>query len=43
MLGASVNDPGWLRQLPADRPVLIIAEGLLCTSRKTTYAGCSNG
>src|SRR3954453_12073930 len=29
MIGASVNDPGWLRQLPADRPVLIIAEGLL--------------
>jgi O-methyltransferase involved in polyketide biosynthesis len=29
MIGASVNDPGWLSQLPADRPVLIIAEGLL--------------
>src|SRR3954454_4760192 len=29
MTGASVTDPGWLRQVPADRPVLIIAEGLL--------------
>jgi O-methyltransferase involved in polyketide biosynthesis len=29
MLGASVTDPGWLEQVPADRPVLIIAEGLL--------------
>jgi O-methyltransferase involved in polyketide biosynthesis len=29
MIGASVTDPGWLRQVPADRPVLIIAEGLL--------------
>jgi O-methyltransferase involved in polyketide biosynthesis len=29
MIGASVTDPGWLPQVPADRPVLIIAEGLL--------------
>jgi O-methyltransferase involved in polyketide biosynthesis len=29
MIGASVTDPDWLEQVPADRPVLIIAEGLL--------------
>ncbi|GAA2852707.1 class I SAM-dependent methyltransferase [Streptosporangium fragile] len=29
MIGASVTDPDWLRQVPADRPTLIIAEGLL--------------
>lgn len=29
MIGASVTDPDWLREVPADRPVLIIAEGLL--------------
>jgi O-methyltransferase involved in polyketide biosynthesis len=29
LIGASVTDPGWLREVPADRPALIIAEGLL--------------
>ncbi|WP_214414145.1 class I SAM-dependent methyltransferase [Sphaerisporangium fuscum] len=29
MIGASVTDDGWLREIPADRPVLIVAEGLL--------------
>jgi methyltransferase (TIGR00027 family) len=28
-IGSSVTDPGWLEQIPADRPALIIAEGLL--------------
>ncbi|GAA5051230.1 methyltransferase (TIGR00027 family) [Thermocatellispora tengchongensis] len=28
-IGASVTDPGWLDEIPADRPVLIIAEGLV--------------
>ena len=29
MVGSSVTDPGWLDQLPAGGPVLIVAEGLL--------------
>jgi O-methyltransferase involved in polyketide biosynthesis len=29
MIGSSVTDPGWLDQVPADRPALIVAEGLL--------------
>jgi methyltransferase (TIGR00027 family) len=29
MIGASVTDPGWLEELPADRPALVVAEGLL--------------
>ena len=29
MIGSSVTEPGWLHQVPADRPTLIIAEGLL--------------
>jgi methyltransferase (TIGR00027 family) len=29
MIGSSVTDPGWLDQLPAGGPVLIVAEGLL--------------
>jgi O-methyltransferase involved in polyketide biosynthesis len=28
-VAASVTDPGWLAEVPADRPVLVIAEGLL--------------
>ncbi|MEO5873545.1 MAG: class I SAM-dependent methyltransferase [Streptosporangiaceae bacterium] len=28
MLGSSVTDPSWLTRVPADRPVLVIAEGL---------------
>lgn len=28
-IGASVTDPGWLEEIPAERPALIIAEGLL--------------
>ncbi|MDV3129975.1 class I SAM-dependent methyltransferase [Mycobacterium sp. 21AC1] len=29
MIGSSVTDAGWLDQIPADRPALIVAEGLL--------------
>ncbi|HEX4811141.1 MAG TPA: class I SAM-dependent methyltransferase [Nonomuraea sp.] len=29
LIGASVTDEGWLARVPADRPVLIVAEGLL--------------
>lgn len=29
MIASSVTEPGWLSQVPADRPTLIIAEGVL--------------
>jgi O-methyltransferase involved in polyketide biosynthesis len=29
LIAASVIDPGWLQEVPADRPTLIVAEGLL--------------
>jgi O-methyltransferase involved in polyketide biosynthesis len=29
MVGSSVTDPGWINELPAGGPVLIVAEGLL--------------
>ena len=29
MLRASVTEPGWLEQVPADRPTLVVAEGLI--------------
>jgi O-methyltransferase involved in polyketide biosynthesis len=29
MIGSSVTDSGWLEQVPADRPALIVAEGLM--------------
>jgi len=29
MIGSSVTEKAWLNQIPSDRPVLIIAEGLL--------------
>ena len=29
MVGSSVTDPGWIHELPAGGPVLIVAEGLL--------------
>ncbi len=29
VIGSSVTEPGWLDQVPADRPALVIAEGLL--------------
>jgi O-methyltransferase involved in polyketide biosynthesis len=29
MIGSSVTESGWLQQIPADRPALIVAEGLL--------------
>ncbi|MGE5462467.1 MAG: class I SAM-dependent methyltransferase [Syntrophothermus sp.] len=29
MIGSSVTDTGWLEQVPADRPALIVAEGLM--------------
>jgi O-methyltransferase involved in polyketide biosynthesis len=28
MLGASVTDPSWVDQVPADRPTMVVAEGL---------------
>jgi methyltransferase (TIGR00027 family) len=35
MIGASVTDEAWLAEIPADEPVLIIAEGLLMYLRET--------
>lgn len=29
MIGSSVTDPHWLDEIPADRPVLVVAEGLV--------------
>ncbi|MGX9789083.1 class I SAM-dependent methyltransferase [Mycobacterium sp. MMS18-G62] len=29
MIGSSVNDPGWLEQIPTGRPTLVVAEGLV--------------
>jgi O-methyltransferase involved in polyketide biosynthesis len=29
MIGSSVTDPGWLDGIPADRPVIVVAEGML--------------
>ncbi len=29
MIGSSVTDPHWLDQIPADRPVLVVAEGMV--------------
>jgi methyltransferase (TIGR00027 family) len=29
MIGSSVTDAGWLEQIPSDRPVLVVAEGLV--------------
>lgn len=29
MIGSSATEPGWLDQIPAERPALIVAEGLL--------------
>ena len=29
MIGSSVTDPGWLDDIPADRPTAVVAEGLL--------------
>jgi len=29
MLGSSVTDPGWLEHVPRDKPVMVVAEGLL--------------
>ena len=37
VIAASVTDPAWLRDVPADRPVLMIAEGL------TMYLTASEG
>lgn len=34
MLGASVTDSSWLEEIPADRPALIVAEGLLIYLRE---------
>ncbi|MGQ0776828.1 MAG: class I SAM-dependent methyltransferase [Pseudonocardiales bacterium] len=30
LIGCSVTDPGWIEDLPADSPAMVIAEGLLC-------------
>jgi O-methyltransferase involved in polyketide biosynthesis len=29
MIGASVTEPGWLEEVPRDRPAMIVAEGLM--------------
>ncbi len=29
MIGASVTEPGWLDEIPADRPAVVVAEGLV--------------
>ncbi|WP_195909133.1 class I SAM-dependent methyltransferase [Microlunatus sp. Gsoil 973] len=29
LIGSSASDPGWLAEIPADRPTLILAEGVL--------------
>lgn len=29
LIGSSVTDPGWLAGIPADQPVIVVAEGLL--------------
>ncbi|ACL16450.1 class I SAM-dependent methyltransferase [Methanosphaerula palustris] len=29
LIGSSVTDPGWLDSIPGDRPVIVVAEGLL--------------
>jgi len=29
LIGSSVTDPGWLESIPGDRPVIVVAEGLL--------------
>ena len=29
LLAYSATDPGWLNELPADRPILVVAEGVL--------------
>jgi O-methyltransferase involved in polyketide biosynthesis len=29
LIGASVTEPGWLQQIPGDRPAIIMAEGLM--------------
>ncbi|PXX99623.1 class I SAM-dependent methyltransferase [Halomonas sp. LBP4] len=34
LIGASVTDPDWLRDVPADQPAMVIAEGLLPYLRK---------
>jgi O-methyltransferase involved in polyketide biosynthesis len=34
MVGSSVTDPGWLDQIPAGRPTLVVAEGLLMYLRQ---------
>ena len=29
LIGASVTDLGWLREMPRDRPAMVVAEGLM--------------
>jgi O-methyltransferase involved in polyketide biosynthesis len=29
MIGASVTDPGWLEGIPSDKPVIVVAEGMV--------------
>ena len=38
MIGSSVTDPGWLDELPAGGPVMIVAEGLLMYLTPTEVA-----
>lgn len=41
LIGSSVVDPAWLEQMPADRPVMVVAEGLACISARTKFSGFS--
>lgn len=34
LIGSSVIDPAWLERVPADRPIMVVAEGLLMYLRK---------
>ena len=41
MLSASVTDPSWLAEIPADRPVLFLGEGLTHVSDERRRAGAA--
>ena len=40
MIASSVTDPAWLESIPADRPVLVVAEGLLMYSPRPKRGSC---
>ena len=42
MIGTSVTDPHWLDQIPTDRPVLAVAEGLMAYITKEEVVGLLN-